>query len=670
MAFGATERRITMRNINKILVANRGEIASRVFRSCRKLGISSVAVFSDADENAPFVKEADTAVHIGASEPRLSYLDMDKIIAAAKRTQADAIHPGYGFLSENAAFAERCAEEGIVFIGPHPEAIRAMGSKSQAKAIMEAGGVPVIPGYKGEDQSLERLTTEALAVGFPLLLKATAGGGGKGMRIVREASELAAAIEAAQREAKSAFGDDELLIEKYIESGRHIEFQIFGDQHGQVVHLLERECTIQRRYQKVIEESPSPIMDAELRSQMGAAAVLAAKALRYDNAGTVEFIYDDKSGAFYFLEVNTRLQVEHPVTEMITGLDLVQMQIDSARGLPLSVSQEDVTGNGYAIEARLYAEDPSNNFTPVTGTVHRFAHPDVDGLRMESAVASGSAISIFYDPMVAKIVVWDQTRSAAHHKMAFVLRHLICQGTITNLAFLQQIIQDPDFQDGKYDTHFIAQKSFLTEQSTLAADQRNELAIAATLFHWSRRNAKRGLLRGLPSGWRNSFYQAQQEVYRIQGEELRLGYHFQNGTFEFSIGDAKLEAKIVHQQDDLIRVSIDGLQRDYSILQVGQQVFVHSESTGNVQLLRMERFPEKEKEKVKGGYESPMPSQIVKFHVAAGDSVKAGDPLVVISSMKMENTIVADEDGQVEEVFTTEGSNVEAGFLLLKINAH
>ncbi|MEM6963308.1 MAG: biotin carboxylase N-terminal domain-containing protein [Bacteroidota bacterium] len=461
-----------MKKINSILVANRGEIASRIFRTCKKMGITCVAVYSEADKNAPFVRQADIAIHIGDPEPAKSYLDQDKIIHAAKRVDADAIHPGYGFLSENTSFAQRCKDEGIIFIGPNPQAIESMGSKSQAKTLMEKSGVPTIPGYKGKDQSEETLKAEALRVGFPLLLKATAGGGGKGMRIVHQESELGSAIASSKREALNAFGDDEMLIEKYIESGRHIEFQIFGDQHGNVIHLLERECSIQRRYQKVIEESPSPIMTAALRNKMGEAAVLAAKALNYDNAGTVEFIYDDKTGDFYFLEVNTRLQVEHPVTEAITGLDLVQMQIESAEGMPLQIAQEEVIGNGYAIEARLYAEDATNNFTPVTGTVHRFQFPHIEGLRMESAVESGSEISIFYDPMIAKIIVWEKDRASAHGKLSYVLRNLICQGTVTNQAFLQTLLQNEDFKKGNYDTHFIDDKINLSEIHQLTEFQK------------------------------------------------------------------------------------------------------------------------------------------------------------------------------------------------------
>ena len=434
------------RSITAILIANRGEIASRVIRTCRKMGIKAIAVYSEADRHAPFVAQADEAVFLGGSAPSESYLDVEKIIGAAKRTGADAIHPGYGFLSENAAFAERCAREGIAFIGPHPEAIRAMGSKSEAKSLMKQAGVPVVPGYQGEDQSNERLVKEATSMGFPVLLKAAAGGGGKGMRIVHEAAGVQAAIDAAKREAKSAFGDDELIVEKYIASGRHIEFQIFGDQHGNAIHLLERECTIQRRYQKVIEESPSPVMGDDLRARMGEVAVNAAKALRYDNAGTVEFIYDDKTGEFYFLEVNTRLQVEHPVTEEVTGLDLVQLQIKSAQGIPLRVKQDEVKGRGYAIECRLYAEDASNDFMPVTGTVERFSWPEVDGLRVETAIESGSAITVHYDPMIAKLVVWGDDRTTAQRRMAYVLRHLVCLGTTTNQALLLELLDHPELQ--------------------------------------------------------------------------------------------------------------------------------------------------------------------------------------------------------------------------------
>ncbi len=659
---------MNVKSINTILIANRGEIVSRVIRTCKKMGITSVAVYSEAEKKAPFVKQADLAIDIGDPEPAKSYLDQDKIIEAAKRTGADAIHPGYGFLSENAAFAQRCRDEGIIFIGPKPEAIKAMGSKSRAKEIMEQSNVPVIPGYRGKDQSSTTLKAEALKIGFPILLKATAGGGGKGMRIVHEEKEIELAITSAKREAKSAFGDDELLIEKYIESGRHIEFQIFGDQQGNVIHLLERECSIQRRYQKVIEESPSPVITEELRKKMGDAALLAAKALDYDNAGTVEFIFDEKTRDFYFLEVNTRLQVEHPVTEEITGLDLVQMQIESAQGLPLQIKQEDIKSDGYAIEARLYAEDATNDFAPVTGTVHKFIFPSVDGLRVESAIESGSEISMFYDPMIAKIIVKGANRYEAQSKLRYVLQHLICQGTVTNLPFLKTLLKHKDFRNGKYDTHFIDNNINLSEIDNGTDGSIEEALVAATLYAWNQRERSRKALRSLPSGWRNNFYEFQKEIFLITDRILTVKYKSDDKHFLFIIEEKDLEASIIKVDLDSIRIDINGLQKEYSIIQVESDFFVHSASIGNIKLTQQDRFPVKEKEIVNGGYESPIPSQVVKINIAPGDKVKEGDPLIVISSMKMENILVAHRDGVVEEVYVEEGHNVEAGFLLLKVN--
>lgn len=656
-----------MKSINSILIANRGEIASRVIRTCKKLGIRSIAVFSDADRNMPFVKEADIGVHIGESSPSASYLDQDKIIATAKKTGAEAIHPGYGFLSENAAFARRCEEEGIIFIGPHPKAIEAMGSKSQAKTLMKKFEVPIVPGYQGEDQSVERLTQAAKEVGFPLLLKATAGGGGKGMRIVHEESEIESAIAAAKRESQSAFGDDELIVEKYIASGRHIEFQIFGDKHGNAIHVLERECSIQRRYQKVAEESPSPIMGEELRAKMGEAAVNAAKALDYDNAGTVEFIYDDKSGDFYFLEVNTRLQVEHPVTEEATGLDLVQMQIESAQGKELSLKQEDVKASGYALELRLYAEDAAKGFLPVTGKILKFECPAVEGLRVESAIESGSSISIFYDPMIAKLIVWDESREGAHRKMQYVLRNMRCQGMTTNQDFLLALLENEDFRVGKYDTHFIAQKLNYHPDRAKTSGAIHQAMIAACLQGWEERESRRVLLSAVPSGWRNSFNDYQEEKYAWGEEIFSLKYRYLKGKFTMLIGEEEMEVKFLGKSGSQIQAEIQGIQHTFSIQSSGMNRFVHNEQFGNIELVLQDRYPQKETEKEVGGYVAPMPSQIVKVLVEAGQKVASGDPLMIISSMKMENTIEAVEAGTVEEIFTTEGANVEAGFLLLKI---
>jgi len=653
--------------INSILIANRGEIASRIIRTCKKLGITSIAIYSIADEKLPFVREADIAICIGESEPKASYLNENKIIKAAKKLKADAIHLGYGFLSENAAFAERCAKEGLIFIGPNPAAIKAMGSKSEAKSLMEAHGVPIIPGYKGDDQSLKTLKAEALKTGFPLLLKATAGGGGKGMRIVQNESELQVSIEAAKREALNAFGDQNLIIEKYIEAGRHIEFQIFGDQHGNVVHLLERECTIQRRYQKVLEESPSPVLTEALRTQMGEVAVKAAQALQYDNAGTVEFIFDEQSQQFYFLEVNTRLQVEHPVTEEITGLDLVELQIRSAEGLPLNINQKEVKGEGYAMELRLYAEDPTNQFLPDTGIIHQFSFPGVEGLRIETAIESGSEISIHYDPMIAKIIMWGENRQTTFQKMSYVLGRVICQGTKTNQDFLCALIKHPSVQKGKYTTHFIDQNLDKLLPQSQDDNTLHQFLIAATLFKWSQREAQRTLLKSIPSGWRNSFYDYQKVDYLTGDEKINVQYQYREDDFSFKINENDYTAKITLLQNNEIRLLIDNIQQSFTFNEAGQTIFIHSPTSGNLRIEEVDRYPQKLVEKIKGNHESPMPGKILKVLVQPNDTVQIGDPLVIISSMKMENTIEAQTDGTVEEIFVKPEDNVEAGVMLLVI---
>lgn len=657
-----------MPSINNILIANRSEIASRIIRTCRKIGIRSIAVFSEADRHAPFVAQADTAVFIGESSPSTSYLDQDKIIQAAKKTGVDAIHPGYGFLAENAVFAQRCETEGFIFIGPHPEAIEAMGSKSKAKTLMQQHQIPIVPGYQGRDQSVEKLKAVAEEIGFPVLLKATAGGGGKGMRIVYKAEEIEVAIEAAKRESLSAFGDDELIVEKYIASGRHIEFQIFGDKHGNAIHILERECSIQRRYQKVIEESPSPIMDGALRARMGEAAIKAAKALNYDNAGTVEFIYDDQSGEFYFLEVNTRLQVEHPVTEEITGLDLVQMQIEAAQGMALNVRQEDIQGKGYAIECRLYAEDPANDFLPVTGTIQHFETPNVEGLRIESAIQSGSDISIFYDPMIAKIIVWDKNRQTAHRKMQYVLRNMVCQGITTNQDFLLHLLENQDFQEGKYNTHFIQNNIDLSQIGQHSGTDTAFAGIAATLFAWHQRDQQRVLLRTMPSGWRNNFYDYQQTTYLKGEDEVLVKYRYNQGSFHFLVNGQVYNVSLISIKNQQLRLEIDGLQERFYMTQEGLNYYLHHEQIGNIHLQEKARFPLKTGKDSKGGYEAPMPSQIVKILVSEGQEVTEGEGLIILSSMKMENTITATANGTVEEIYAIEGQNVAAGFVLLTVD--
>jgi acetyl-CoA carboxylase biotin carboxylase subunit len=438
----------------KILIANRGEIAIRIMRACKELGIHTVAVYSDADQNALHVQYADEAIHIGPAAPKESYLDMEKIIAAAKQTNADAIHPGYGFLSENASFAAAVDSARLTFIGPSAYSIRAMGDKAESKARMKEAGVPTVPGYEGLESEND-FRQAAQEIGYPVLIKAAAGGGGKGMRVVNAESELSEAIESARREALNAFGDERLLIEKYVAKAHHVEFQVFGDQHGNLVHLFERECSVQRRHQKIIEETPSPLLTPEIRQQMGEAALRAAGAVNYFNAGTVEFIFDPELSSFFFLEMNTRLQVEHPVTELVTGLDLVHWQIRVAAGEPFPFTQSHFTQRGHSIECRIYAEDPANGFLPSTGKLLQFIEPRGPGIRVDSGFTAGDAVTHFYDPLLAKLIVHAENREAAIQRMQAALREFIVHGVVTNIDFLQAVLSHPDFANGKISTRWV-----------------------------------------------------------------------------------------------------------------------------------------------------------------------------------------------------------------------
>ena len=439
---------------NKILIANRGEIAIRVMRACRELGILTVAVYSDADKNALHVQHADEAIHIGPATPRESYLHVERILEAAKRTNADAIHPGYGFLSENAAFAAAVTAAGLSFIGPSADSIRAMGDKAESKIRMKQAGVPTVPGYEGLE-SEEDFKRAANEIGYPVLVKAAAGGGGKGMRVVNQEKELSDAIESARREALNAFGDKRLLIEKYLANAHHIEFQVLGDRHGNLVHLFERECSVQRRHQKIIEETPSPLLTPEVREQMGAAAITAAKAVNYYNAGTVEFIFDPDISSFYFLEMNTRLQVEHPITELVTGIDLVLWQIRVAAGEPFPFTQSDFLQRGHAIECRVYAEDPASGFLPSTGKLLQYIEPRGPGIRLDSGFLPGDEVTHFYDPLLAKLIVHAENREAAMQRMQAALREFIVHGVVTNIDFLQAVLSHPDFAAGKVSTRWV-----------------------------------------------------------------------------------------------------------------------------------------------------------------------------------------------------------------------
>lgn len=651
--------------IKCILVANRGEIACRIFRTCKQLGIKTIAVFSDADRYSLHVKMADTAYYIGSSEVQKSYLNIEKIIAVAKKSGADAIHPGYGFLSENEVFAHRLEQEKIIFIGPNSKAIEWMGLKSKAKEIAKQNNVPIVPGYNGSDQSIQKFKLEAQQIGFPVLLKAAAGGGGKGMRIVHSPNDLEDSYNSAKREALLAFGNEELLIEKYFSSSRHIEVQIFGDKHGNTIHLLERECTIQRRHQKVIEESPSPILSQSQRNAMCNAALRMAKALNYDNAGTVEFIYNE--GEFYFLEVNTRLQVEHPVTEAITGLDLVKLQIEVAEGKPLSVKQEEIKANGYALQCRIYAEDTFNNFLPATGTVSLWQTPEIDGLRYDTGIKSNSEISIFYDPMIAKVIAHGTSREEAIRKITYALRKTVCLGSTTNQQFLLNIIEHSEFLNGNYNTHFIANN---INQLTLSISnlQIEKALIATSLYHWQKTENKRELLKNIPAQWRNNYFAPSKIKFSISDTEYTVNYFYQNRVFNFNIGEEKYNATNLELSGNNIQFLLNGILETFYIAQQGDKYYVQHYNFCQIIATHIPSLPEPTKNKVKGGFISPMPASVVKVLVKAGENIINGQALIVLTSMKMENTIIANENGTVEEIFVSEGENIEAGKLLLKIN--
>jgi acetyl-CoA carboxylase biotin carboxylase subunit len=659
-----------MARVRKVLVANRGEIARRVFRTLRAMGIASVAVFSDADADAPHVADADEAVRIGPPPSRESYLAIDRILAAATQVGADAVHPGYGFLAENADFAARCAEHGLVFIGPPVDAIRRMGSKIEAKAIMAAAGVPVVPGTVGTGLSDAALVAEAKKIGTPLLIKASAGGGGKGMRIVRDLGELAEALGGARREATNAFGDDTLLLERYFDAPRHVEIQIFGDTHGSVVHCFERECSIQRRYQKIIEEAPSPALDAGLRARMGAAAVAAGKAIGYVGAGTVEFILD-ASGAFYFLEVNTRLQVEHPVTEAITGLDLVRWQILVAQGEPMPLRQDALAIEGHAIEARLYAEDPANDFLPATGRLAIWEPAAATGVRYDSGVERGSVVGIHYDPLLAKIIAYGATRDEATARLVRALRTLGVAGVTTNRALLCAILEHPAFQAGALDTHFI-ERHLPAEARAEAHDPTEERAhaVVATLAGHERRRRTAGPLpASIPSGWRNNRWRPQEQTFRVGDETLVVCYVATGAdTFEVEAGGSTSRARIAGADERSLTVELDGVRRRFLVATDGPTTYVHS-PLGTTALTAVPRLPPTRRDEIAGGCLAPMPGVIREVRVAPGDKVEKGTVMLVLEAMKMEHQMVAPDAGTVKEVRVEVGQMVDPDTVMIVVDA-
>lgn len=654
-----------MTSFHKILIANRGEIALRVMRTCRAMGIATVAVYSDADGNAPHVRFADEAVRLGEAPVKDSYLNAERIIEAAGRVGADAIHPGYGFLSENAEFAEACHATGIVFIGPSPEAIRKMGLKSPARKLAAAAGCPVVPGYDSEDQNDETLCAEILKIGFPVLIKASAGGGGKGMRVVRTEHEIADAIESARREAEKAFGNGDLLLEKFIEGARHIEVQILGDRHGNLVHLFERDCSLQRRHQKVIEESPSPAVTAELRAKMGEAAISVCRAINYFNAGTVEFILTP-TGEFYFIEVNTRLQVEHPVTEAITGLDLVKLQIEIAEGKPLPFSQNDLKTSGHAIEARLYAEDPENSLLPATGTLHDWRSPEhIAGLRVDAGVEVGSEIGIHYDPMLAKLIAHADDRATAIRKLSYGLRLLSAQGVTTNRDFLIRLIEHTEFVGGEVHTSFITEH--LDELVVGPGDELKQAsAIAAALYLQQRWQSANDLLRQIPPGFRNNPFRPPSIRLKVSEQEAEISWQVSDGKFAVTAMGASVVAEVLVCARGVIRLAMDGIQREFRITEIGNRLHVNS-SLGDCVVTRLPRHPIPKSATEQGSASSPMPGVVLKILVSEGQQISAGDALLILEAMKMEQTIRAAADGVVDSIKVQSGQVVSPGDVLVQI---
>ncbi|MDH4611020.1 acetyl/propionyl/methylcrotonyl-CoA carboxylase subunit alpha [Pseudomonas sp. BN102] len=643
--------------ITTLLIANRGEIACRVMRTAKALGIRTVAVHSAIDRNARHVREADMAVDLGGAKPAESYLLVDKLIAAAKASGAQAIHPGYGFLSENAGFARAIADAGLIFLGPPATAIDAMGSKSAAKALMEAAGVPLVPGYHGEAQDLETFRTAAERIGYPVLLKAAAGGGGKGMKVVERESELAEALASAQREAQSAFGDSRMLVEKYVLKPRHVEIQVFADSHGNCLYLNERDCSIQRRHQKVVEEAPAPGLSPEIRKAMGESAVRAAQAIGYVGAGTVEFLLDER-GDFFFMEMNTRLQVEHPVTEAITGLDLVAWQIRVARGEALPITQEQVPLIGHAIEVRLYAEDPDQDFLPASGRLALYREAGAGpGRRVDSGVAEGDEVSPFYDPMLAKLIAWGETREEARQRLLAMVDETAVGGFKTNLAFLRRVLAHPAFADAELDTGFIARHQEQLLPAPAALPQAF-WQMAGEAFRQSEAERVRG--DDPHSPWnRNSGWRA--------GLPSETDLHLTCGGERHVIRLRGTAASPIQLKGERITLEQDGLRRQHLAIRRGETLYLEWDG----ELRNVERVDPIEEVEAShahhGGLTAPMNGSIVRVLVEAGQKVEAGTALVVLEAMKMEHSIRAPHDGVVKALYCGEGELVNEGTALVEL---
>jgi 3-methylcrotonyl-CoA carboxylase alpha subunit len=660
-----------MAMFQKILIANRGEIACRVIRTARKMGVKTVAVYSEADRDAQHVAMADDARFIGPAPARQSYLDQQAVIRSALESGAEAVHPGYGFLSENADFAEACQAAGLVFIGPPAAAIRAMGGKSEAKALMETAGVPLVPGYHGEDQSPELLAAEAAKIGYPVLVKASAGGGGKGMRVVERPEDFSAELAGAKRESLASFGNDRMLIEKYLVRPRHVEVQVFADKHGNCHSLFERDCSIQRRHQKVIEEAPAPGLSPDLRRRMGEAAVAAAKAIGYSGAGTVEFLLD-ASGEFYFMEMNTRLQVEHPVTEYITGLDLVEWQLRVASGERLPERWNALEIHGHAIEARIYAEDALNGFLPSTGRVAHLAMPEPDlNVRIDSGIRAGDVITVHYDPMIAKLVVWGDDRATAVRRMREALSATAVAGVTSNSGFLLRLASHPAFADAELDTGFIGRH----EADLLAepAVDHGVIALAALGILLSRHQAAAGQAAGSAdphspwaqrSGFRLNLPPRENLRFAVGGRQLDVDVSTESCGYRFRIDDRPIDAEATLSADGHLAARLDGrkLRGRFWGSDPRWDLFVDGD---HFTVALPDPFAEAEHDHVHGGLTAPMPGMIRAVLAAAGERVEKGRALVIMEAMKMEHTIRAPADGIVESVNAVEGAMTEAGTVLV-----
>ena len=650
--------------ISSLLIANRGEIAVRVMRTARRLGIRTVAVYSEADAGAMHVAEADAAVCIGPPAPAESYLNIDAVLHAARATGVDATHPGYGFLSENADFADACERAGIIFVGPSADAIRAMGDKAAAKAAMERAKVPLVPGYHGDDQAPKKLAAAANHIGFPVLIKASAGGGGRGMRIVHAAGEFDAALASAQREAQGAFGDDRVIIEKYLERPRHIEVQVFGDSHGNMVHLFERDCSLQRRYQKVIEEAPAPGMSDARRAEIGVAAIAAATSIGYVGAGTVEFIVDAAAGGadgpFYFMEMNTRLQVEHPVTELITGTDLVEWQLRVALGEALPANQADITATGHAVEARLYAEDPQQDFLPAAGNLVQLDWPAGEGVRIDTGIRDGDSIAVEYDPLIAKVIAQGPDRETAIRRLHDALCELKLVGPVTNQAFLANALAHPTFIAGAVDTNFIGEHQTALVPPVVPADAKIIRAALGFLLD------ERGRVNSRLAGDANSPWQA------TDGWRANLPAR---DRVELRDGDAALSVELLNRGDGWQAVLSDGVE-PISIAPIPEQIDVYRDGHTLIVVdgLRHQRLTHivplddaDRGEGAGGGLTAPMPGKVVQALVAAGDLVVRGQTVMILEAMKMEHAISAPADGTVSDVYFAAGDQVDEGAELLRL---